>query len=211
MDTARFRFFRLLAEMASPEVMELGTKQQHDRPTSHRLELQEYIPALRHVGVDLEPGIDVDVVADVHNISKHFRAGRFDGFVAAAVFEHLQIPWLAAIELNKVTRLGGIGYVQTHQSFPLHYYPSDYWRFSLEGLAVLFGADTGWEVLHGNYRYPCAIVPLENLDPQPWNFEAKSWLNVEILVRKIAEPAVAVSWPYKPDGQKIPGSGILIP
>ena len=43
----------------------------------------------------------------------------------------------------KALKVGGLIYIQTHQSFPLHGYPHDYFRFSREALASLFGTHDG--------------------------------------------------------------------
>src|SRR5262249_45205926 len=39
----------------------------------------------------------------------------------------------------KVLKTGGLLFVQTYQTFPLHAYPFDYVRFSQEALSGLFG------------------------------------------------------------------------
>ena len=79
---------------------------------------------------------------------------RFDVVLSASTFEHLKYPHLAAHELMKALKVGGLLYIQTHQSFPLHGYPSDYFRFSQDALAGLFGTSMGFEVVATNYDFP---------------------------------------------------------
>ncbi len=85
---------------------------------------RDWVPhAAEFLGTDIEGGEDVDVVADVHTLSAVVGAERFDVILSASTFEHLKYPGLAAHELLKTLTVGGLLFVQTHQSFPLHGYP----------------------------------------------------------------------------------------
>jgi hypothetical protein len=64
---------------------------------------------------------------------------------------------VAAHEVMKALKVGGLLYVQTHQAFPLHGYPLDYFRFSREALASLFGTTMGFEVVATNNDFPAEI------------------------------------------------------
>src|SRR5439155_15820609 len=99
---ARAAFFLYLASLQRPKVLELGTKRSiPDRGTSHKEEILRFNPTAVHVGADVEPGLDVDVVVDAHRLTENFPRATFDAFIAASVFEHLRWPWLAALELNR--------------------------------------------------------------------------------------------------------------
>jgi hypothetical protein len=183
---ARAEFFTRVQRMQRPRILEFGTRR--SKPslcTSHKEELLRLNPDAVHTGTDLRPGIDVDVVADAHRLSSVFRAAEFDGFISASVFEHLRWPWVAIMELNHVIRLGGLGYVQTHHTFPVHDHPNDYWRFSTEALATLFCDDLGWRVLKSDYDFPCEIVPPARV--AEWNPAAHAYLNVNVTVEKVGE------------------------
>ena len=69
----------------------------------------------------------------------------------------------------KALTVGGLIYVQTHQSFPLHAYPNDYFRFSRDALASLFGTEMGFEVVATNYDFPVRLYsrrdPIGQLSP----------------------------------------------
>lgn len=149
------RFVARCAELPAPSVLELGTLQSvPGRSTMHR----DWVPhASEFVGTDIEPGPDVDVVADVHRLSETVGEERFDVILSCSTFEHFKYPALAAHELMKTLRVGGQLYVQTHQSFPLHGYPHDYFRFSREALAALFGTQMGFEVLETNNDFPIRL------------------------------------------------------
>lgn len=167
-----------------PRVLELGTHRQGDTPGHWKEVLSLVRKDYYHVGADLLPGEDVDEVVDAHELSCHFPAFHFDAFVSRSTFEHLRRPWLVAEELGKVCRPGAFGFVQTHQTFPLHCYPSDYFRFSLEALGELFCAEVGWKVLFSAYEFPARVVPM--CDIERWNAEAPAWLNSVAVVERIA-------------------------
>jgi SAM-dependent methyltransferase len=138
-------------------------------------------------GLDIQAGEHVDVVGDVHEAGKIFAPQQFDAIYSHSTFEHLRRPWVAAAELAKVTRPGGWIFCQTHQSFPLHHYPSDYFRFSTEALREIFSVEAGWRVLACEYLYPCKVIPLDNIFPhaRDWSFSAESWLCVACIAERV--------------------------
>ena len=169
------RFKARCRELESPAVLELGTLQSRPgRSTMHR----DWVPhASEFLGTDLEQGPDVDIVADVHKLSEVTGEERFDVVLSASTFEHLKYPTLAAHELMKVLRVGGLLYIQTHQSFPLHGYPFDYFRFSQDALASLFGTQMGMEVVATNNDFPVRIHSrrVRHLQLQPAFLNTTLW------------------------------------
>jgi hypothetical protein len=168
------------AELTAPSVLELGTRQSvAGRSTMHR----DWVPhAAEYLGSDFEDGADVDIVADVHRLTAVTGPERFDVIISCSTFEHLKYPTLAAHELMKALRVGGLLFVQTHQSFPIHSFPSDYFRFSREALAGLFGTTMGFEVMATGYDFPAQIYSrrLEDVHRQP------AFLNTTLWGRKVA-------------------------
>jgi Methyltransferase domain len=149
------RFIARCRELTAPSVLELGTKQSKPgRSTMHR---DWVLHAAEFVGTDIDKGADVDIVADVHHLSDVVGSERFDVILTCSTFEHFRYPWLAAHEVMKCLRVGGLLYVQTVQSYPLHGYPSDYYRFSREALASLFPASMGFDVIATNYDFPIRL------------------------------------------------------
>ncbi len=180
------RWYRQLGLLDKPRVLEIGTRGWGgESPRNSRLSMLRVNPGTQWVGLDVEGGEDVSVVADLHEVSQHFPAGHFDMVFCASVLEHLRRPWVAAAELAKVVRPGGLLLAQTHQSFPLHGYPQDYFRFSREGLGEIFSRAAGWNVLQSEYKFPAKVVPTENLG-ESWNFQAEAWLNTEALIERTA-------------------------
>ncbi len=187
----RERFFaaaRLLD--ASANVLEVGTKQAMVGVPTH---LQSVFPNVlrnNYIMGDVLPGADVDVVADLHSLPIDWE-GRFNAFVANAVFEHLERPWLAAKEVFRVLAPGGFCYVATHQTFPLHGHPSDFFRFSKEALSLLF-TDAGMTVLDVAYEHRALIVPPVSIVPtravKSWNAIWPSYICVHLFAEKAAGP-----------------------
>ena len=136
-------------------ILELGTKRSiADRPTISR---PLFPDAAEYIGTDFQAGLDVDVVADVHALSHSFAPEYFDAIVSLSTFEHLKYPFLAAHEILKCLKLGGRLFVQTHQTFHLHAYPSDYFRFYTEALEAMFARQMGFKMEATLHEFPAEI------------------------------------------------------
>lgn len=174
---AESAFRNELTALSSPAVLELGTlRWVRDRQTHH----QSWAPhAASYIKSDVEAGLDVDVVADAHDL-KPFKKNEFDAYIAISVYEHLRQPWVAANSALRVLKPGGLLLVVTHQTFPIHGYPSDYFRFSDVALASIF-EDCGFEIIDAGYQYPCQIVP--PYEVSVWNTAAPAFLNVAVFAK----------------------------
>jgi SAM-dependent methyltransferase len=173
-------FIQRCATLAEPRVLELGTKRSiAGRSTLHT----DWVPnAAVYLGTDIEAGEDVDIVADVHRLSAVTGAEQFDVLISCSSFEHFKYPHVAAHEVMKVLKTGGLLFIQTHQAYPLHAYPFDYFRFSREALAGLFGASMGFKVIETDYEYPASIFTLEN----PHLTAEPAFLNVRLFGEKLS-------------------------
>lgn len=171
-------FVKRCQAMPAPVVAELGTLRsiptrstRHDVWTPH---------ARRHVGIDIQAGLDVDVVADVHRLADIVGDEQYDAVVSCSSFEHFKYPHLAAHQIMRTLKPGGLVFVQTHQTFPLHAYPFDYFRFSIEALAGLFGTRMGVEVLAVDYEFPAVI----SNEADPLLSQNPAFLNSRLLAVK---------------------------
>lgn len=181
-------FINELAKNPAPSILELGSKRVEGNPSTLR---KDWVPhAAEHIGVDFQEGLDVDVVGDIHKLSQVFPENRFDGIISCSTFEHIQYPWIAAVEICRVLKPGGLFFVQTHHTFPLHAFPYDYWRFSEDGLKTLFAPQIGFELLASASEFPCEIV--SERVPDAVNYP--SYLNVVAVVRKVAHPPSNYVW-----------------
>ena len=90
----------------------------------------------RWLGMDMQAGEGVDVVADLHAPPAEW-LGRFSGVVCSEVLEHVARPWIALPALRAVLRPGGFAVFTVPSCFPLHAFPDDFYRYSESGLRVL--------------------------------------------------------------------------
>ena len=169
----------MCSELRHPAaVLELGTKRsQANRATHHADWLDGNV---KHVLSDFDAGIDVDVLADCHDLEAVFDEGEFDAVLAASVWEHLERPWIAADQLAYVTKPGGFVWVATHQTFPVHGYPSDYFRFTDVALASLF-RDELWVDVRAGYSGRSQIIPPAEVAATNWDPHAPCWLHVSVI------------------------------
>lgn len=124
-----------------------------ERCTLHKQWLPEHA---EFVGSDFIEGQDVDVVADAHTMSQVFGENAFDAVISISVFEHIARPWIAAVEVARILKPGGNALIHVPFAFPEHGYPSDYFRFTKQGLRLIF-EDAGLQTLALDYEAPCWI------------------------------------------------------
>jgi SAM-dependent methyltransferase len=107
------------------------------------------------VTVDAVAAPGVDVVGDIHGLP--FADGSFDAVFCTGTLEHITDPFRAIQELRRVLRPGGILYVDVPFMQGYHADPTDYWRFTLDGLRLL--CRDFEELQSGTYIGPtCGLV-----------------------------------------------------
>lgn len=97
------------------------------------------------VGLDMEPGDGVDVV---HNLELPAASslGKFRHVDCISVLEHCRQPWLVAQNIEKVMKSGATLFISVPFIWRFHGYPNDYFRFTAEGVKVLF-KNIAWDAL----------------------------------------------------------------
>lgn len=144
----------------------------------------------RYTGVDISDGPNVDIVADLHMLSSKLTE-KFDFAFSVSVFEHLLMPWVAAVELNKVMANGGYAYIQSHPTWPLHDEPWDFFRFSKYAWKGIFNTYTGFEILAAEHGLEARIMPLsDHCEALIGMNEHPTFLASACLIKKISEPTV---------------------
>ena len=181
-------FVEELRKVAAPSILELGSRRIEGQAGTLR---KDWVPhAGEYLGTDFQAGEDVDIVADLHSLSATVGVERFDGIISCSTLEHVQFPWLAAVEICRALKPAGLLFVQTHHTYPLHGFPDDYWRFTEDGLATLFSPQIGFEIISTTSDIPCAIVS----EREPHLAQAPSYLNVLLIARKLTTPAADYQW-----------------
>lgn len=107
-----------------------------------------------YCGVDLEPGPGVDCSLDLTDdfarIDAALEGRRFGSIFCLSVLEHCRRPAAMAENLTRLLAPEGLLCVSVPFAFMFHGYPSDYWRFTHEGVKLLFAdlcfppEDTAW-------------------------------------------------------------------
>jgi SAM-dependent methyltransferase len=109
----------------------------------------------KYVGFDYYPGNNVDVVGDAHKLSSYFKGeDKFDIIYSSACFEHFAMPWIVALEISKLLKVGGLVFVETHFSFSSHERPWHFFQFSDMALKVLFSEALGFECVEAGMSNP---------------------------------------------------------
>jgi hypothetical protein len=181
-------FVEHLRHAGAGTVLEIGSRARSG------LTYREFLPKhLDYVGLDLLPGPNVDVVGDAHELERLFGRGRFVAAFSLSVFEHLAMPWKVVLELNRVLAPGGLVFTSTHQTWPLHEEPWDFWRFSRYSWQPLFNPATGFEVLEAVQGEPARVHALRAHAATRKLAETPAFLGSAAIARKTGETELA--WP----------------
>jgi SAM-dependent methyltransferase len=188
---------RILSQAGPGPVLWLGSRVPDGTDLS---ELNAGFGDRQVVNVDIHRGANVDVVGDAHQLSRFFRPGTFAAAISASLLEHVAAPWLVAAELNRVLTHGAPVFHVVPTTWPEHAQPNDFWRFTAEGLALLFGPGTGFHVLDkGAFGFtrvhPEPSWRAGHLDMPTVAASSSCW----VLARKTSEISPGtISWPYDP-------------
>jgi len=125
---------RLVPKVDGP-VIEIGAKD-YGSTTSFR----DLYLGFEYVGVDLEAGKGVDVVADLTAGTGSLPTEHFALAICCSVLEHTPRPWVMADNIVKLLRPGGQLYLSVPWVWRYHAYPDDYFRFSPRAVRELFSA-----------------------------------------------------------------------
>jgi SAM-dependent methyltransferase len=87
------------------------------------------------VTFDAASGPNVDVVGDIHHLP--IDDDSFDCVFCTGTLEHVPNPWQAIREINRVLKPGGLVHIDVPFIQGYHADPTDYWRFTLDGLRLL--------------------------------------------------------------------------
>lgn len=104
---------------------------------SARSVLQPYGPA-EYTGVDVAPGLGVDVVVNCERLAEWASGHCWDVVVSTEMLEHVR-DWQTCLRnLLEVVADGGLLLVTTRSpGFPYHPYPEDHWRYPVDVMGDL--------------------------------------------------------------------------
>ncbi len=109
-------------------------------------------PGALHLDIDDFPGVDLVGTAE----ALPFLDDSLDGALSEVVLEHVERPERVISETLRVLKPGGRFFFIAPFLFPFHGHPSDFRRWSRQGLMADFAAFTDLEV--GIYGGPCSAM-----------------------------------------------------
>jgi SAM-dependent methyltransferase len=171
-------------------ILECGTKSYKGRGENSYLGICDYKFKTLFDGIDCdyvmtdyESGDCVEIVSDLQNPKELLAMEGFDLIINVSVLEHVKYPILACHNMCKLLKPEGYIFLGTHQTFHLHGYKYDYFRFSREALKSLFPPTMNMKVLSSSFANLVQIIPDDKVSI--WNYLAEAYLNVDIVVKKI--------------------------
>ncbi|KPK85326.1 MAG: hypothetical protein AMJ81_03790 [Phycisphaerae bacterium SM23_33] len=133
-------------------------------------DLRPYFPGRKFVGADMRHGPGVDLVLDLHAIDLPDQAA--GTVLLLDTLEHVEYPRKAIAEVQRILRPGGIVIMSSVMNFPIHAYPSDYWRYTPEAFRSLLKPFASCFVDSlGRRDFPHTVVGVGFRDPPP----AEAW------------------------------------
>jgi hypothetical protein len=186
-------YWEFVRSLPHGNVLEIGSRARSG------ITRRNLFPATCHyTGFDIVAGENVDCVGDAHALSRILPANHFDVVFSVSVWEHLAMPWLVSLELNKVMKVGGLAMINTHQSWPSHDEPWDYFRFSNFSWDALFNAATGFEIVTRGTGIPCVMGasqfhPSIHASRVDWHY---GYFATRCVAKKVGETSLA--WPVDP-------------
>ncbi len=137
-DINQLTFIRKFVDQLHGPYLEVGSKDYGSTQDLRAL----FASRDRYLGVDREdgPGVDLrlDLTDDFETIDEQLDGLRFGTIFCQSVLEHCRAPLAMAENLTRLLRPGGSVCISVPLAWKIHAYPADYWRFTPEGVRVLF-------------------------------------------------------------------------
>jgi SAM-dependent methyltransferase len=106
-------------------------------------------PTYHYLGLDIEPGPNVDLVPADPYSWQEVRTASMDGVISASSFEHNPFFWITAAEIARVVKPGGLVALIAPSSGGVHRHPLDCWRFYPDGWGALCRY-VGWDLVESS-------------------------------------------------------------
>jgi SAM-dependent methyltransferase len=115
------------AETTPLAILDVGSAIVDPTQKSNRLVFDN--PQWRMIGLDIEPGLNVEVVVKDPYDWTEIESGSVDVVTCSEVFEHAEFFWITMLEIARVLKVNGLAFITSPGSGPLHRFPVDCWRF----------------------------------------------------------------------------------
>ena len=183
---ARALFNRFIKQVNEDRmhVLEIGSRVVAPGSSSKRVLFED---AASYTGFDFYEDSNTDVVGDAHRLGDYFQGRKFDAVFSYSVLEHLAMPWVFPLEVNRVLADGGLTFHHTHFAWPQHEAPWDFWRFTDGGLRVLFSSAMGFDVVEAGMFEPVRMYLDHPGDGQETFPEFPAYGGSVVLARKVSD------------------------
>jgi SAM-dependent methyltransferase len=101
-------------------------------------DLRPFFPGKRYIGCDFREGLGVDRIEDPE-VGLSFDDGTVGSLISCDTLEHIFDVFKTVREIKRVLAADGILVLASVMYWPIHAYPSDYWRFTPECFRRLLG------------------------------------------------------------------------
>jgi SAM-dependent methyltransferase len=136
-DINQLDFIRAHRERFTAPILEVGS---HDYGSTQNI--RSLYADAEYTGIDINPGPGVDRTLDLtrpfDEIDHALGGRRFGTIFCLSVLEHCDQPFVMADNMTRLLAPGGQIYLSVPFAWKFHGYPSDYWRFTHEGVKKLF-------------------------------------------------------------------------
>jgi SAM-dependent methyltransferase len=120
---------------SSLDVLDVGSRAIGAGSASHRPTI--IANGWNYLGIDLEPGENVDLVVADGNDWTEILDNSYDVVLCSQVLEHTRYPWRLAQEIARVLRPRGVALLIAPSSGHVHRYPEDCFRYFPDGFPAL--------------------------------------------------------------------------
>lgn len=128
-------FVKVYSKIFNPSepIIEIGSMQVSGQEDF--ADLRPYFRGKIYVGCDIRPGLGVDKIENIEHLA--MKNGSIDTILMIDALEHIENPHKALDEINRVLKPNGAVVITSVMNFPIHEYPSDFWRFTPEAFKLL--------------------------------------------------------------------------
>ncbi|GAB4137490.1 MAG: hypothetical protein Tsb009_05060 [Planctomycetaceae bacterium] len=137
-DVNQLLYVQSIADRISGPILEIGSRNYGNTQDLRSL----FSDRGEYVGIDMSDGKGVDLVLDMTEdfevVDAALKGKRFGTIFCMSVLEHCAQPFRMADNITRLLKPDGCLCVSVPFAWQFHGYPSDYWRFTHEGVKQLF-------------------------------------------------------------------------
>lgn len=170
-------------------------------------DLRPLFPSKEFIGADIREGPGVDMILDLHDTD--LPSESVGTILIIDTLEHVEFCRKAMEESYRILRPEGILIMSSVMNFPIHDFPSDYWRFTPEGFKSLLKSFNSVFVTYaGDSLFPHTVVgigfkslitkKLLNLLDQKCNkwkeIYNDQWISLKRMNQLLVPPILRIMW-----------------